>query len=48
MYAALLTEYKRELLAEIEAIDEADFARCIDLLLDAYREDKQIFLAGNG
>jgi len=43
-----MREYKKELIAEIEAIDEADFARCIDLLLDAYRHDKQIFLAGNG
>ena len=48
MYATLLKEYKKELIAEIEAIGESDFALCIDLLLDAYRQDKQIFLAGNG
>jgi len=44
----MLRDYKKELIAEIEAIGEADFARCVDLLLDAYRQDKQIFLAGNG
>ena len=48
MHKDLLKEYKDELIAEIEAIDEKDFARCTDLLLQAYRGDKQIFLMGNG
>ena len=48
MLAGLLKEYKEELIKEIKTINEADFARCTTLLLDAYLEDKQVFLAGNG
>ncbi|MCL2866939.1 MAG: SIS domain-containing protein, partial [Clostridia bacterium] len=44
----LLKTYRKELIAEIEAVQEGDFEGCIRLLLDAYRQDKQIFLAGNG
>ena len=44
----ILKTYRKELIAEIEAVQEGDFEGCIRLLLDAYRQDKQIFLAGNG
>ena len=48
MYASLLTDYKRELIEHIEGIGASDFEACIGLLLDAYRQDKQVFLMGNG
>lgn len=48
MFASLLNEYTSDLIKQIEAIDAADFSACIGLLLEAYRGDKQIFIAGNG
>lgn len=43
-----LDAYRKELTRHLEAIDAEDFQGCIDLLLEAYRGDKQIFVAGNG
>ena len=48
MYEAMLSAYKEELIAEIEAVSADDFKRCVDLLLEAYRRDKQVFVMGNG
>ena len=43
-----LDQYRAEIISEIEKIDEAAFGKIIDILLDAYRRDCQVFVAGNG
>jgi len=45
---ALLDAYRAELIQEINAIDEQEFAKAIDILLDVYKNDGQVFIAGNG
>ena len=45
---ALLDAYRAEFIEELNRIDEAEFAKFIQLLVDAYRADKQIFVMGNG
>ncbi|MBQ6373926.1 MAG: SIS domain-containing protein [Clostridia bacterium] len=44
----LLEQYKSEIIDEIRKVDEAEFGKAIDLLLEAYRHDRQVFIAGNG
>ena len=44
----LLKEYREELVREINAVDEAEFEKAAELLLDAYRNDRQVFVVGNG
>ncbi|MDR3050255.1 MAG: SIS domain-containing protein [Oscillospiraceae bacterium] len=48
MYQNFLDAYRQELIASIQAVDPADFAACVNLLLQAHREDKQVFIVGNG
>jgi D-sedoheptulose 7-phosphate isomerase len=48
MYQHFLSEYKKELIPVIEAIDASAFEKCVSLLLDAYKNDKQVFVVGNG
>lgn len=43
-----LDNYRVELINEINAIDPAEFQKLIDLLVSAYRNDRQIFVVGNG
>ena len=43
-----LEQYRRELFPAIESIDPAEFQKAVDLIAQAYREDKQIFVMGNG
>ena len=40
--------YCDELCAQLHALDEKEFEKLIDLLLDVYRRDGQVFIAGNG
>ena len=44
----LLDAYRAELIDAIRAIDETEFQKAIDVLLDVYRRDRQVFIAGNG
>ena len=44
----VLDAYREELISEIQKIDTVEFQKWIDILLDAYKNDRQIFLAGNG
>ena len=44
----VLDAYREELISEIQKIDTIEFQKWIDILLDAYKNDRQIFLAGNG
>lgn len=44
----MLDAYRSELIAEIEKIDAAEFQKVIDILLEAHRADRQIFIVGNG
>lgn len=48
MYQNLLDTYRMELIEHIQKIDTKQFQAMIDILLYAYREDKQIFMLGNG
>lgn len=48
MYSSFLKAYEESLIPQIEAISPKDFEACIALLKDAYRQDKQVFVAGNG
>ena len=48
MYQKLLDAYRAELITHIEKIDSAQFQAFIEVLLYAYREDKQVFIVGNG
>ena len=45
---SILKDYQAELIREIEKIDEAEFNKAICILRDAYRQDRQIFVVGNG
>ncbi len=44
----MLDAYSRELIRDIEKIDGREFAAAIDILLNAYKDDRQVFIAGNG
>ncbi len=44
----LITNYGEEIGREIAAVDEKEFAKAIQILLDVYRKDGQVFVAGNG
>lgn len=44
----MLRKYKEELIQAVEKLSDRLFGQAADILLDAYREDRQIFLAGNG
>ncbi len=48
MFQSFLTEYQQELIPHIQGISPADFEACIGLLLAAYKNDKQVFVVGNG
>ena len=43
-----LDSYRGELIHEINSIDPAEFQKLIDLLVSAYRDDRQVFVVGNG
>ena len=45
---AHLDAYRKELIEEINKIDAVEFGKLIDLLVEAYRGDHQVFVAGNG
>lgn len=44
----LLKDYQEELIQAIRQIDETQFEKAVELLLDAYHNDKQVFITGNG
>lgn len=48
MFREFLDEYRAGLLPVLEQIDAEAFGRITDILAEAYREDRQIFIAGNG
>lgn len=43
-----LETYRRALFPAVEAIDPAEFEKAIDLLVQTYRADRQVFVMGNG
>ena len=43
-----LDSYRSELIDEINHIDPAEFQKLINLLVNAYRSDRQVFVVGNG
>lgn len=45
---AMLDAYRAELIPEIEKIDDVEFGKAIEILLDVYKNDRQVFIAGNG
>ena len=40
--------YRAELIDELNKLDAAEFQKFIDLLVEAYRADRQVFIVGNG
>lgn len=48
MFQAFLANYQQELIPHIQGISSVDFEACIALLLAAYKNDKQVFVVGNG
>lgn len=43
-----LDRYRQDLFPAIEMIDPMEFQKVVDLFIQVYREDKQIFIMGNG
>lgn len=48
MYQAYIDEYRAELIPHIKAIDPAQIRQLVETLVEAWRQDKQIFVLGNG
>lgn len=44
----LITGYENELIGAIRRIDAAQLGAALDILMEAYRGDKQVFIFGNG
>lgn len=44
----VLASYRSELIDNINKMDEAEFQKIIDILLDAYKNNRQILIMGNG
>ena len=44
----IISAYESELIQAIRAIDTDQFGRVIDILIQAYQEDRQVFIFGNG
>lgn len=45
---AMMNTYCEELSQELFKLDETEFEKMIELLLDVYKRDGQVFIAGNG
>ena len=45
---SFMDAYCKELSSEMSLLDEKEFTKITNLLLDAYRGDRQVFIAGNG
>ena len=48
MYQKLLDDYRAELIEHIQKVDANQFQAFVEILLAAYRNDKQVFIVGNG
>lgn len=48
MFKEYLDEYRAQLIPAIEGLDAEEFGKFIGILADAYRNDRTIFIAGNG
>ncbi|MEG0512221.1 MAG: SIS domain-containing protein [Clostridia bacterium] len=48
MYQELMDAYRTELIEHINRVDAAQFEAFVQILLNAYHQDKQIFIMGNG
>lgn len=48
MYQEFLSSYTGELIDQLRTIDAKAFEKCIALFIEAYQNDKQVFIAGNG
>jgi len=46
--STLLDTYAAELSRELQSIDPVEFDKLTSLLVEAYRADRQVFIAGNG
>ena len=44
----VLQSYQQELIQAIRQIDHTEFEKATALLLDAYHQDRQVFIVGNG
>ena len=48
MLSDFLKNYRQALIPAIEGINEKEFGAMMDILLDAYKNKRRIFIAGNG
>ena len=48
MLDSLMEAYRKELSEELEKIDRGEMDRFIQLLVDTWRNDRQVFVVGNG
>lgn len=48
MFKEYIDSYNKKLLPVLQNIDADEFRRVIETLRDAYQNDKQVFIAGNG
>ena len=48
MVKTMMDEYRKELIAQINKVDEKQMEAFLNILLDAYRHDRQVFIMGNG
>jgi len=48
MFEQHLAQYQKELIQSLNEIDPQLFGRFIQLLVDAYQNDRQVFICGNG
>lgn len=44
----LLSRYSSELIEAIKGVDRAEFKKATDILVDVWKKDRQVFVAGNG
>lgn len=48
MYKEYIEKYNQEIISTLNGLDAGEFEKFINILVEAYKNDKQVFIAGNG
>lgn len=48
MFKEFLEQYSQEIIRTLNGLDAAEFEKIIKIIIDAYKNDRQIFITGNG
>lgn len=48
MFKEYINQYNQEIISTLNGLDAGEFEKFINILVDAYKKDKQVFIAGNG